>query len=88
MPYFRDLFVIVINPKQKSQMKEKKAVKIPSPRPQVIERTKAVQSEFNTMVTAEGRKSPFAIQKLAKKYFLSPRTVEDIVYRTGFYKNI
>ncbi|MEA5461581.1 hypothetical protein VB796_21115 [Arcicella sp. LKC2W] len=54
-------------------------------RPHAAERAKAVQDEFDRMVTTEGRKSPWAISKLAKKYFLAPRTVEDIVYRIGVY---
>jgi hypothetical protein len=64
------------------------SVKEIAPRPNVIERVKAIQSEFSNMTSLEGRKSPFAIAKLAKKYFLASRTVEDIVYRTGYYKNI
>lgn len=54
-------------------------------RPHAAARAKAVQDEFDRMVTTEGRKSPWAISKLASKYFLAPRTVEDIVYRIGVY---
>lgn len=54
-------------------------------RPHAAARAKAVQDEFDRMVTTEGRKSPWAISKLASKYFLAPRTIEDIVYRIGVY---
>jgi hypothetical protein len=54
-------------------------------RPHVVERTKKIQEKFDRIHKKGESKSPFIIKTLAKEFFLSPRTVEDIVYRTGVY---
>lgn len=58
------------------------------PKPNVIERVLSIREDYASMTTKEGRKSVFVIEKLAKKYFLASRTIEDIVYCAGYYKNI
>ena len=54
-------------------------------RPHVLERVKKIQEKFDRIHKKGESKSPFIIKILAKEFFLAPRTVEDIVYRTGVY---
>lgn len=54
-------------------------------RPHVQARVKKIQERFDEIHKKGEMKSPFIIKTLAEKFFLSPRTVEDIVYRTGVY---
>lgn len=56
-------------------------------RPHVVERTKKIQAKFDEMYKGgKGKfKTPHLIKMLAKDFYLAPRTVEDIVYRTGVY---
>ncbi len=91
MPYFRFLLLIVINPKQNNLMKEKKAVKIVrvlTPPVHIVRKVKAVRLDFDNLVNAEGFKVSVVIDKLSKKYYYAPRTIEDIIYKNGYYKNI
>lgn len=54
-------------------------------RPHVQARVKKIQERFDEIHKKGEMKSTFIIKTLAEKFFLSPRTVEDIVYRTGVY---
>lgn len=56
-----------------------------SGRQHLIVRNECIRKDFKELM-AEGLRSQNIYEKLAEKYFMSPFTINDIVWKNGIYK--